>query len=216
MRVLELALQRQGEKIMSDNNEGNGQGRSPADRAGRDLAGGAPPEVLDAIRDSRGWFIGLGIALIVAGIAALLFPLVASIAAKVMIGWLMLIAGAVTLWHAFQTRSWGSTLWNALMGLLSLAVGVYLAFFPLTGLVGLTLLLGATFAAQGVFECLMAMQNRDRRGWGWLLASGVLSVVLGLVLLFGLPGTAAWALGLMLGIHFVTTGAALLALARAA
>lgn len=175
-----------------------------------------PPEVMDAIRDSKVWFIGLGVALIVAGVAALLFPLLASIAAKVMIGWLMLIAGAFTLWHAFQTRTWSSTLWNALIGLLSLAAGVYLAFFPLTGLIGLTLILGATFAVQGVFEVLMSLQNRERTGWVWILLSGALSVLLGVILLFGLPGTAAWALGLMVGIHFITSGASLIALARAA
>ncbi|MDF0603076.1 HdeD family acid-resistance protein [Psychromarinibacter sp. C21-152] len=172
----------------------------------------ASPEVMDAIRERRGWFVALGIALLVAGTAALLFPFVASVAAKVVIGWLMLIAGAVTLWHAFQTRDWSSTLWNALIGLLSLAAGVYLAFFPLAGLIGLTLFLGAVFAVQGVFEVMMALQNRDRRGWGWMIASGVLSVVLGVVLMFGLPGTAVWALGLLVGVHFITSGASLLAL----
>lgn len=184
------------------------------DETGAYPPAGAPVEVLDAIRERRGWFIGLGVALLIAGFAALLFPLIASIAAKVMIGWLMLIAGAVTLWHAFQTRDWSSTLWNAAIGVLSLAVGVYLAFFPLAGLVGLTLILGATFVAQGIFEGMMAMQNRTRAGWGWVMASGAVTLLLGLILLFGLPGTAVWALGLMVGIHFITSGAALLALVR--
>lgn len=184
------------------------------DDTGAYPAAGTPEEVLDAIRERRGWFIGLGVALLIAGFAALLFPLVASIAAKVMIGWLMLIAGAATLWHAFQTRDWSSTLWNAAIGVLSLAAGVYLAFFPLAGLVGLTLILGATFVAQGIFEGMMAMQNRSRSGWGWVMASGAVTLLLGLILLFGLPGTAVWALGLMVGIHFITSGAALLALVR--
>lgn len=174
-----------------------------------------PQELLDAIRKNKGWFRRLGIVLLILGIAAVLFPLVASIAVKVMIGWVMLLAGAMNLWQAFHTRDWSSTIWNALIALLSLAVGVYLAFFPLTGLVGLTLLLGVTFAAQGVFEILIAMQNRERKGWGFLLLSGALSVVLGLMLMFGLPGTAEWALGLMVGIHFISSGVSLIALSRA-
>jgi uncharacterized membrane protein HdeD (DUF308 family) len=154
--------------------------------------------------------------LILAGIAAFVFPLVASIAVKLMFGWLMLLVGAVTLWHAVQTRRWESVLWNGLIAVLLLAVGVYLAFFPLTGLIGLTLILGVTFLMQGVFEAMIAMQNRSRRGWGWLMASGGVSIVLGVMLIAGLPGTAVWALGLLMGIHFLTSGVSLLALARAA
>ncbi|MDF0598265.1 HdeD family acid-resistance protein [Psychromarinibacter halotolerans] len=176
--------------------------------------GQPPEELLEAIRAHKGWFTFLGAALLIAGVVALLFPLVASIAAKVMVGWIMLVAGGINLWAAFQTRSWGSTIWNALIAVLSLAVGVYLAFFPMTGLVALTLLLGLTFAAQGVFEVLIGLQNRQTRGWGFLVLSGALSLVLGILLMFGLPSTAEWALGLMLGIHFVSSGISLLMLSR--
>lgn len=177
-----------------------------------------PPtdEVLASIREHRTRFRWLGIALIAAGALAILFPLVASIAAKVMIGWFLLIAGAVTLWHAFQARSWGDALLSAAIGVLQLAAGVYLAFFPLTGLVGLTILMGALFVAQGVIEGLMALRRRPASGWGWMAASGAASLALGLLLILGLPGTALWALGLMLGINFLTSGLMFLALARAA
>ncbi|WP_246003754.1 HdeD family acid-resistance protein [Histidinibacterium lentulum] len=128
-----------------------------------------PDEVLAAIRAHRGRFRWLGLLLAVAGVLAILFPFVASIAAKVMIGWFLLIAGAVTLWHAFQARGWGDALLSALIGVLQLAAGVYLAFFPLTGLVGLTILLGALFAAQGVIEGAMALRSRPPipAGAGW-------------------------------------------------
>lgn len=173
-----------------------------------------PQEVADAIRDHRGAFVALAVALIVAGVAAFIFPLLASIAAKVLVGWLLLIAGSVTLFHAFRTRRWRSTLWNAAIGLLSVVAGIYLAFFPLAGLIGLTLVLGALFATQGIFEIIMALDNRERPGWGWMLGSGTLSLLLGVVVMFGLPGTAVWALGLVLGVHFVTSGVSLLALTR--
>ena len=133
-----------------------------------------------------------------------------------MIGWFLLIAGAITLWHAFQARGWGDALLSALIGVLQLAAGVYLAFFPLTGLVGLTLLLGALFASQGVIEGLMSLRSRPHSGWGWMAASGAASLALGFLLILGLPGTALWALGLMLGINFLTSGLMFLALSRTA
>jgi uncharacterized membrane protein HdeD (DUF308 family) len=175
-----------------------------------------PDEVLASIREHRTRFRWLGLALIAAGALAILFPLVASIAAKVMIGWFLLVAGAVTLWHAFQARSWGDALLSAAIGVLHLAVGVYLAFFPLTGLVGLTILMGALFGAQGIIEALMASRRRPAAGWGWMAVSGAASLALGLLLILGLPGTALWALGLMLGINFLTSGIMFIALARAA
>ncbi|WP_172292221.1 HdeD family acid-resistance protein [Pseudoruegeria sp. HB172150] len=174
------------------------------------------PEALqEAVRQGKRWFTGLGVVLLILGIIALIFPLAVGITLKVLFGWILIVAGAINLWHAFQTRTWGSTIWNAIIALISLAAGVYLAFFPMTGLIAITFVLGLTFAAQGVFECIMAFQNRKTRGWGWLLASGLASVVIGLLLLLGLPGTAQWAIGVLVGIHFVTSGLSLILLARA-
>ncbi|KAA9008017.1 HdeD family acid-resistance protein [Histidinibacterium aquaticum] len=171
-------------------------------------------DLLGHVREHRGRFRWLGIALIVAGIAAILFPFVASIAAKVMVGWLLLITGGVTLWHAFQSRSWREALLSGLVGLLNLAAGGYLAFFPLTGLVALTLLLGLLFGLQGGVEVAMAWRHRPGQNWGWMMASGIAAIALALLLLLGLPGTALWALGLFLGINFISSGAAFLALSR--
>lgn len=171
-----------------------------------------PDELLDDIREHRGRFRWLGIGLVIAGILAVLFPLVASIAAKVMIGWFLLVVGGVTLWHAFQARSWQDAALSGLIGVLHLAAGVYLAFFPLTGLVGLTVLLAILFGIQGAIE--IAMARRQKSPGRWMMISGIASLVLAVLLIVGLPGSALWALGLMLGINFLSSGIAFLALAR--
>ena len=124
-----------------------------------------PQDLVEAaIRENRDRFQRLGWILVVIGALAILFPLVSSIAAKALVGWLLLMSGAAMLYHAFEARTWGSALQSGAIGLVNLALGVYLAFFPLTGLVGLTLLLGLVFLLQGGFEGGMALRHRPRKG----------------------------------------------------
>ncbi len=180
-----------------------------------------PSKLKNAIRENASRFRWLGYALIAVGVLSILFPLLASVAAKVMLGWLFLITGGLTLWHAFQARSWQPGLMSGLIGVMHLAVGVYLAFFTLTGLVGLTVLLAFVFLFQGAIELYLAWQHRpghgnEGPGWAWMGVSGAITVALGIMLLAGLPGTALWALGLLLGINFLTTGISFVALATAA
>jgi len=89
------------------------------------------------ITEKWGWFLALGIVLIVAGLAAIAFPLLGTIAVKIMLGWLFLIGGVMMIAHAFQAPGWQGFLWELLVGILYAVVGAYLAFFPLTGLITL-------------------------------------------------------------------------------
>ncbi|MEC3861397.1 DUF308 domain-containing protein [Mesobacterium sp. TK19101] len=180
-----------------------------------------PSDLKRAIQDNIRQFRTLGIALIVLGVAAILFPLFASIAIKVLLGWFFLLTGGAVLWHAFQARDWSSALLSGLVGVVHLAIGVYLAFFPLTGLIGLTMLMAIVFLFQGALEAGMAWQHRPGHGnagpgWAWMGLSAAVTIVLGLMLLAGLPGTALWALGLFLGINFLTSGISFVVLANAA
>lgn len=173
-----------------------------------------------AVRENVGSFRWLGIALMVLGALAVLFPLVASIAAKLMIGWIFLLSGAFVLWQAFQAKSWRPGLVSGLIGVLQLALGVYLAFFPLTGLVSLTLLLAIAFAVQGVFEVMLSWQHRpghgnEGPGWIWMGLSGAVSLLLAGTMIAGLPGTALWALGLLMGINLFSSGLSFVMLASA-
>lgn len=181
-----------------------------------DLQNNTAPDIMDAVRKFRTRFRNTGYVMIVLGVLAILFPLVFSIAAKALLGWVFLFTGATMLYLAFQAKEWQSTIWTALIALLHLALGVYLAFFALTGLIGLTLFVGIAFLVQGIFEGMIAIQHRPKKGWGWLAFNGVATVLMGILLIAGLPSTALWAIGLLLGVNFLSTGFAFVALARAA
>ena len=172
--------------------------------------------VRDAISENRTWFMMLGILLIVLGIAAVAFPLVFTIAAKVFLGWLFLIGGVFQVIHAFSTKTWSEFLIDLLIGALYIFAGGWLAFFPLTGILTLTILLAAMFMIQGVLEAGMAVRMRPTVGWGWVLVSGIMSIVVGALIFAGLPSSAAWAIGLLAGINMISSGWAYLSLAMAA
>lgn len=98
------------------------------------------------------------------------------------------------------------------MGVLFLVAGGWLAFFPLTGIVTLTIFLAAMFVVQGVIEIAMAFRIRPLDGWGWMLFAGLVALAVGILILFGLPSSATWAIGLLVGINLLMTGWAYLLL----
>jgi len=163
-------------------------------------------ETRQLIADKWGWFLALGIVLIVAGLAAIAFPLFSTIAAKIVLGWLFLIGGVMMVLHAFSTPGWQGFLWSLLIGILYVVAGGYLAFFPLTGLLTLAILLAMLFIAEGAFEIIMALRVRPHEGWGFLLLSGIAALLVGVLIAMDLPGSAVWALGLLVGINLLFSG----------
>jgi uncharacterized membrane protein HdeD (DUF308 family) len=123
-----------------------------------------------------------------------------------MLGWLFLIGGVVMIMHAFYAPGWKGFIWELLIGILYLVAGGYLSFFPLTGLVTLAILLAALFLAEGVAEIIMAFQVRPHEGWVWLLLSGIAALLVGVLIGIDLPGSATWALGLLVGINLLFSG----------
>ena len=163
-----------------------------------------------SISENKGWFYFLGILLIVLGIAAVAFPFVTTIAAKVFLGWLFLIAGILQIVHAFSTRTWSEFFFDALIGLLYAIVGGWLAFFPLTGIITLTLLLAIMFIVHGILECIIAFRIRPHAGWIWMLLAGIVAIAVGILLIMKLPSSATWAIGLLVGINLIMSGFAFL------
>jgi uncharacterized membrane protein HdeD (DUF308 family) len=168
-----------------------------------------------AIADNWGWFLALGILLVVAGIAAIAFPLLSTIAAKIALGWIFLASGLVLIVHAFSIKRWGGFLMSLLLGVLYLVAGGWLAFFPLTGIITLTILLAALFLAEGVLEVITAFRVRPHEGWAWLLFSGLVAVAVGVMIAYELPSSAAWAIGLLVGVNLLSTGVSFIVLALA-
>jgi uncharacterized membrane protein HdeD (DUF308 family) len=168
-----------------------------------------------AIAERWGWFLALGIVLLLAGIAAIAFPLLSTIAAKIALGWIFLAGGAVLIIHGFSIKEWRGFLLGLLIGLLYLVAGGWLAFFPFTGIVTLTILLAALFLAEGVLEAIMAVRVRPHEGWGWLLLSGLVAIAVGVLIAYELPSSATWAIGLLAGVNMLSTGASFVVLALA-
>lgn len=180
-----------------------------------DQSMGSAASLPAVIAEHRTWFIILGVVLVILGVLAIVFPFATTIAAKVFLGWLLLVGGIVQVIHAFSTQKWSEFAFDLLVGVLYLLAGAWLAFFPLTGIITLTILLAALFIVNGVIEIGMGFRMRDRSGWFWMVLSGVIGVVLGVLLFTNLPGTAAWAIGLVVGINLVTSGLAYILLPMA-
>lgn len=163
-------------------------------------------ETRKLITEKWGWFLALGIVLILAGLAAIAFPLLFSILSKIFLGWLFLIGGVLMIVHAFSAPGWKGFIWEILIGILYVVAGGYLVISPEGGLITLTILLAALFLAEGVAEIIMAFQVRPHEGWVWLLLSGIAALLVGVMISLGLPSSAAWALGLLVGINLLFSG----------
>ena len=171
--------------------------------------------VASALRDSWRFLLIEGIILVVLGAAAVIIPPIATLAVEIILGWLFLLSGLVGLFMTFMMRHAPGFWWSLFSAVLALAAGVVLIGWPLSGAVSLTLLLIVFFVMEGVATIMYALDHkRELPGrWGFMLASGVVDLVLAAIIYAGLPGTAAWAIGLMVGINMLFGGSALIALA---
>lgn len=169
-------------------------------------AGDVRSAVVDALKRNWGWFVGVGIILICIGIAAVALPFASSLAAELLIGSVIAVAGLLRLAHAIKSRTAGSFFVELLLSLLMLAVGALLLIFPLEGMLTLTVLLAAFFMVSGVFRIIGALQMRDVPTWGWALASGIIALILGGIIWAELPGDARWVLGFLVGVDLIFSG----------
>jgi uncharacterized membrane protein HdeD (DUF308 family) len=164
-----------------------------------------------SLRDHWLWLLFEGIALIALGTLAAVVPSVSGLAVELLVGWLFLVVGGVCLITALFGRGLPGLPWSISSAILAIVTGGILIWWPLSGLVSLTLVLGVYFIFDGVASIMRALDHRasSSRSWGWLLAVGVLDLVIAAMLITGLPGTAAWAIGLLVGIELLFGGMAL-------
>jgi uncharacterized membrane protein HdeD (DUF308 family) len=160
-------------------------------------------------------FLTEGIILLVLGILAIVVPPVATIAVAVLIGWLLLMSGIVGLIATFRSRGAPGFWWSLVSALIGIAAGVVLLAWPLSGALSLTMILTVFLVLEGVVSILYALEHkRELSGrWGVMLFSGAVDLFLAGIIFAGLPGTAAWAIGLLVGINLVFGGSALIAMA---
>jgi uncharacterized membrane protein HdeD (DUF308 family) len=161
-----------------------------------------------AIHQHWGLFLGEGIVLILLGTVAVLVPELASVAATVVFGWILLLSGVVGLIATFRARGSPGFVWSLISAILGIAAGVVLLSMPVRGALTLTAVLIAFLLVEGLATVLFALEHRKGSSgrWSWVLTSGIVDLALGLMLLAGLPGTAVWALGLLIGINMIFGG----------
>ncbi len=181
-----------------------------AERMGRAFAG--------AIHEHWGLFLTEGIILVILGIAAIALPPIATLAFTIIIGWVFLISGVVGLFTTFWARHVPGFWWSLISAIIGIAAGVVLLLWPITGTLSLTLVLIAFFFIEGIVSIMYAIEHRNQLTgrWGWMLVSGIIDLILAGIIFAGLPETAVWALGLLVGINMLFGGAALIAMALAA
>jgi len=171
-----------------------------------------------AVHEHWALFLAEGIILVILGIAAIMLPLVATIALTIIIGWIFLVSGIVGLVTTFWMRQAPGFWWSLISAIIAIGAGVVLLLWPISGSVSLTLVLIAFFVVEGIASIMYAIEHRNQLTgrWVWMLVSGIIDLVLAGIIFAGLPGTALWALGLLVGINMVFGGVALIAMALAA
>jgi uncharacterized membrane protein HdeD (DUF308 family) len=153
-------------------------------------------------------FLFQGAVMIILGVLAICAPVAASIAVAIYVGWLLLISGVVGLIAMISTHHVHAFIWSLITAALSVVIGVLLVLMPVEGAISLTIVLTAFFIAEGIFQSAVAIASRHVMPgtWAWMLLSGIADLVLAAIIIAGWPGTAIWALGLLVGVNLLTSG----------
>jgi uncharacterized membrane protein HdeD (DUF308 family) len=167
------------------------------------------------LRASSGMLLWLGLAMVLLGLAAIVFPVFSTLVAAILTGWVFLVSGALMLMGSFSIHGTGPFFGGLLFSLLSIAAGVFLLFNPLAGAVALTLLVGVIFMVQGAFELFFAFELRPHPGWGAMVISGLASVVMAILIVATWPAISLIVLGILLGVNFISSGFGYIIVSRA-
>lgn len=170
---------------------------------------------LHDIHNHSGWFLGVGIALIVLGFIALVATPFVTLATMVFFGALLVAAGVIQAVNAFKTRHGNSFFINLLAGIFYSVVGLLLILHPAIGAITLTLLLAVLYSVGGLFKIGTALTHRFAN-WGWVLFNGVISLILGIMIWAQWPASGLFIIGLFIGIDLIMTGWVWIALALSA
>jgi uncharacterized membrane protein HdeD (DUF308 family) len=163
-------------------------------------------------------FLFEGIVLALLGLAAMIVPPLASLAVTIFLGWMFLISGIAGLFVTYWARQMPGFWWSLFSAALAILAGGILLARPMESILTLTIVVGAYFLAEGVVTIMYALEHRrDLSGrWSWLLLSGVMDLLIAFIIVAGLPDSARWAIGLLVGINLVLGGASLVGMALAA
>jgi uncharacterized membrane protein HdeD (DUF308 family) len=171
-----------------------------------------------AVREHWKAFLFEGILLVILGLAAMIVPPLASLAVTIFLGWMFLITGVAGLALTFWARQMPGFWWSLVSAVLAIGAGIILLVKPVQGTLTLTIVVGAYFLAEGVTTIMYALEHRREllERWSWLLIAGIMDLLIAGIIITGLPGTALWAVGLLVGINLLFGGASMIGMALAA
>ena len=175
-------------------------------------------ELNAAVKEHWKAFLFEGILLVILGIAAVIVPPLASLAVTIVLGWMFLISGVGGLIVTFWARHMPGFWWSLISAALAVLAGLVLLARPVQGVLTLTIVVGAYFLAEGVTSIMYALEHRRELSgrWSWLLIAGLMDIMIAFFIIAGLPGSAEWALGLLVGLNLMFGGASLIGMALAA
>jgi uncharacterized membrane protein HdeD (DUF308 family) len=156
-----------------------------------------------------------GVLLIVLGFVATGAPFLAAVAVSVVIAWLIIFAGVIHIVVAFHSHGAGSVIWKLLVGLAYLCFGGYLLVHPVLGVASLTLVLAALFVIEGVLNVVLFFKMRPLHGSAWLLIDGLVTLGLGGLIYAQWPSSSVWAIGILVGVSLMISGATRIAMTLA-
>ncbi|MGP1387007.1 MAG: HdeD family acid-resistance protein [Thainema sp.] len=158
------------------------------------------------VRVATTWSIVLGVLIILAGLLAILLPLVTSVAVVFILGWVFLISGVFRAVQAIQNQLERGFWMKLVVSVIYAVIGLLILTNLASGLVSLRLIIGLTVLVNGILEIILAFQIRPMNGWQWTLLSGFVSLVLGTLICFKLAAGVVWIISLMVGISLILTG----------
>lgn len=168
---------------------------------------------VERLRSSWIWLAILGAVSLIGGVLALANPFAATLAAVFLAGWTFLIFGILQIVQAFGLRGWSGFLWSLLLGVLTTVVGLSLLLHPAAGALSLTMLVAVLFLVLGAVKIMYAFSLRPVSGWGFALLSGIISILLGIMIIADYPWSAAAVLGILLAVELLSNGIFLLMVA---
>jgi uncharacterized membrane protein HdeD (DUF308 family) len=160
---------------------------------------------VEQLRRQWGWFLALGICLVVLGMVALAMMPAATLATVLILGWLLVISGVIEAIHGFQVRGWGGVFLHLLVGIFGVLIGLLIVTHPVAGALAWTLLFASFFTAIGIFRMIADMRLKFPN-WGWAVFDGAVTLLLGILLWAEWPWSGFWFLGLALGISLLLRG----------
>ena len=181
----------------------------------RQYSGQPPSPVARAIQRWRRWLSVTGTVMIVLGILAIIMPVVSSYAVGFLIGSVLTLGGILAVMLAVSFQGTRVFVWMLVAGIFPLCAGLYLLFFPTSGLVTLTFLIAAILLLRGLAQSAFAFDMGGIKGSGWVLVSGLVSVGLAAFIFAALPESSTVLLGILLGLDLIVSGVSLVVLAAA-